>query len=131
MFPWMKIPPFWFSWGERGRKAAMLNILIDHVIQVAFLSGRSDSNGVNARKGTISRVMMASRPIDRSEHMAAPVPEIMENSGKLHSLEFTRRQRHFHSPTSAPYLQLGGWNFNGRMKCKLKNTQQRWNSRLI
>jgi hypothetical protein len=41
-------------------------------------NGRSTGNGEYARKGTTSRVMVASRPKVSSDQMAAPVLEVMD-----------------------------------------------------
>jgi hypothetical protein len=41
---------------------AVLNTLTEHDFQNAFKNGRSNGNGAYAQKGTVSRVMMASRP---------------------------------------------------------------------
>jgi hypothetical protein len=41
---------------------AVLNTLREHDFQDAFKNGRSAGNGEYMRKGTISRVMVASRP---------------------------------------------------------------------
>jgi hypothetical protein len=41
---------------------AVLNTLTEHDFQDAFKNGRSAGNGAYARKGTSSRVMVASRP---------------------------------------------------------------------
>jgi hypothetical protein len=54
---------------------AVLNILTEHDFQDAY--GRSSGNGAYARKGTISRVMVASRPQLVLYGMAAPFPEIL------------------------------------------------------
>jgi hypothetical protein len=40
----------------------LLNTLTEHDFQDAFKNGRSSGNGVYAWKGTVSRMMMASKP---------------------------------------------------------------------
>jgi hypothetical protein len=59
---------------------AVLNTLTEHEFQDAFKNGRSAGNGTYGRKGTTSRVMVASRPKVSFDQMAAPVLEIMDGS---------------------------------------------------
>jgi hypothetical protein len=59
---------------------AVLNTLTEHVFQDALKNGRSAGNGAYARKGTISRVMVASRLKVSFYHRAASVPKIIDVS---------------------------------------------------
>jgi hypothetical protein len=56
------------------------NTLKEHDFHDALKNGRTSGNGAYARKGTISRVMVASRSKVRFDQMAARVPEIMDGS---------------------------------------------------
>jgi hypothetical protein len=59
---------------------AVLNTLTEHDFQDAFKNYRRAGNGEHARKGTISRVMLDSRPKVSFDQMAAPGLEIMNGS---------------------------------------------------
>jgi hypothetical protein len=56
---------------------AVLNTLTEHDFQDAFKNCRNAGNSVYGRKGTTSRVMVASRPKVSFDEMAAPVPLIL------------------------------------------------------
>jgi hypothetical protein len=57
-----KRPPFWHNWGDRGRIAGCAEHPHRTRLPGCILkNGRSAGNGVYTRKGTTSRVMVASR----------------------------------------------------------------------
>jgi hypothetical protein len=58
---------------------AALNILWEHDFRNVFKNSRSSESGAWARKGTASRVMVASRPKIIFDHIAR-VPEIVDGS---------------------------------------------------
>jgi hypothetical protein len=58
----------------KGEWQAVLNTLTEHDFQDAFKNGR------RAFKETPSRVMVVSRPEVNFNHIASPVPEIMDGS---------------------------------------------------
>jgi hypothetical protein len=64
-------------------EAESMNTFTEHDFQDAFKNGRSAGNSAYSRKGTTSRVLVASRPKVRFDKMAAPVPEIMDTTSSM------------------------------------------------
>jgi hypothetical protein len=61
----------------------MLTLHTPHHIKDAFQKGSSAENGAYKQKGTISMVLVASRPEVCFDQTAAPNPEIMGSHDKL------------------------------------------------
>jgi hypothetical protein len=85
----------------------VLNTLAEHDFQDALKKGRNVGNGEYTRKGTTSRVMLASRPKASFVQMAAPVQQIM--NGTLYfracggrDVTYSFLEDHYRVPPSLP-----------------------------
>jgi hypothetical protein len=92
LLPKLKIPSLCYNWRDQGRIQLVLNTLPEHIFQDTFKILQKHWEWSYIWKGTISRMMVVSRPKLSFDQKAAPVPEIIGSTGMhllwLHEILF-------------------------------------------